>query len=409
MINNIPMAYAVTYIFGTAGTAWFMVAIGTRLLDKDVAARCKELEASMGVARRDDLRTAHERVGYRAYRLADLPEGRSMMSVLELERYLAARAHPAFVERVEHAGVHQATAPDVRLHPGDAVVLLARHELFTGMARLLGAEVSDQALLSFPIGTARITVTNKTLVGRTLGSLRDEPQARGLGLRWLKRGGVDMPIVPDLALQAGDQIELIGATEQVDVAVQWIGYGEGSGVETNIALVAAAIVLGILVGLLEWRIGSVPITLSMSGGVLLLALLTGWLRERHPRLGNVPPATQWFMQRLGLDLFIAMVGLSSSAGFFIGLQRMGLQLFLAGVVVSIVPVCVGLLLGRYVFRFHPAITLGATAGSRTEPASLAVVQDALKSGMPALGFTVPYAVANIVLATLSVLMVVLLS
>jgi putative transport protein len=204
-------------------------------------------------------------------------------------------------------------------------------------------------------------------------------------------------------------VELIGAKEQVGVAVKWLGHGEGSGMETSLTMVAAAITIGVVVGLQELRLGRVPITLSLSGGVLLLGLLTGWLRERCPRLGQVPPASQWLMERLGLDLFIAMVGLSSSAGFFIGLQRMGLQLFLAGVVVSIVPVCIGLLLGRYVFRFHPAIALGATCGARTEPASLAVVQNALQSSMPSLGFTVPYAVANITLAMLAVLMVVLLS
>jgi putative transport protein len=103
-----------------------------------------------------------------------------------------------------------------------------------------------------------------------------------------------------------------------------------------------------------------------------------------------------------------MVGVGSSAAFFIGLKQMGLQLFLAGVVVSLLPVLLGLLMGRYLFKFHPAINLGATAGARTEPASLAVVQNALKSEMPALGFTVPYAVANIMLAILSVVMVILL-
>jgi len=408
-IDNIPMAYAVTYIFGTAGTAWFMVAIGAKILDKDVAARCKELEVSMGAARQDDIRTAHERVGYRAYRLTKLPTGRSTIPVKELEYNLSAQAHPAYVVRVAHGNEHVHAAPELPLHEGDVVVIMARHEFFPDMERLLGAEVSDPELLSFPVDTKRIMVTNKKLAGRTLGDLREEPQARGLGLRWLKRGGVNMPIVPDLVLQVGDQAEIVGAKEKVDEAVAWLGYSEESGIETNIVLVTAAIAIGIVAGLMEYRLGSIPITLSLSGGVLLLGLVVGWLRERYPRLGHVPPASLWLMQRLGLDLFIAMVGLTSSAGFFIGLQRMGLQLFLAGVVVSIVPVCLGLLLGRYVFKFHPAISMGATAGARTEPASLAVVQNALKSGMPALGFTVPYAVANIVLAMLAVLMVVFLS
>lgn len=405
MLDNIPMAYAVTYIFGTAGTAWFLVALGTKMLDKDVKARCQELKASMGAARGEDVRTAYERVGYRAYRLSTLPPGGGATTVAELEKSLAAQGHLAFVVRVARGGEQHHATPEMALQLGDAVVVMARHEYLPAMERLLGPEVADRALLSFPIDTARVMVTNKALAGRTLASLREEPLARGVGLRWLKRGGVNMPIVPDLAVQRGDQMELIGVKEQVDAAGQWLGCSEGSGLETSVVMVAAAIAIGIVVGLLEVRLGGVPLALSISGGVLVLGLVVGWLRERCPRLGNVPSASLWLMQALGLDLFIAMVGLTSSAGFVVGLQRMGVQLFLAGVVVSLVPVVIALLLGRYVFRFHPVITLGATCGARTEPACLAVVQAALQSDMPALGFTVPYAVANIAFATLAVLMV----
>jgi putative transport protein len=409
MIDNIPMAYAVTYIFGTAGTAWFMVAIGTKLLDKDVGARCKELETRMGAAGGEEVRSAHERVGYRAYRLAQLPPQRRIATAAELEQYLAEQNQPAFVVRVARGSERFKAMPETPLRPDDAVVVMARHEFLPAMERLLGPEIADRELLSFPIDTVRVTVANKALAGRTLASLRGEPQARGVGLRWMKRAGVNLPILPEMSVQLGDRVELIGAKEQVEEAGKWLGHREGAGVETSVVLVAAAIAIGIVVGLLEIHWGQVPLALSVSGGVLVLGLVVGWLRERHPRLGNVPPAAQWLMERLGLDLFIAMVGLTSSAGFFVGLQRMGLQLFLAGVVVSLLPVTIGLLLGRYVFRFHPAIALGATCGSRTEPASLAVVQAALKSSMPALGFTVPYAVANIAFATLAVLTVAWLS
>ena len=202
-----------------------------------------------------------------------------------------------------------------------------------------------------------------------------------------------MPIVPDLAVQPGDQVELIGAKEQVDAAGQWLGCREGSGLETSVVLVAAAIAIGIVVGLLEVRLGGVPLALSVSGGVLVLGLVVGWLRERCPRLGNVPPASLWLMQALGLDLFIAMVGLTSSAGFVVGLQRMGVQLFLAGVVVSLVPVVVGLAAGafrvpvpsgdhpgRHVRRAHGARLPRRGAGRAPERHARAGVHRALRRG-----------------------------
>ena len=154
-LQNIPMAYAVTYLFGTAGTSWFLVTIGPRLLDKDVKARCRELEASMGGARQEELRAAHERVGYRAYRLsprlfAHAPEGALRqgrdLTVAELEQHLSEQAHPAFVVRVAQGGEPFKATPDLVLHPNDAVVVLARHDLLPDMEKLLGREIAERKL-----------------------------------------------------------------------------------------------------------------------------------------------------------------------------------------------------------------------------------------------------------------------
>jgi putative transport protein len=160
--------------------------------------------------------------------------------------------------------------------------------------------------------------------------------------------------------------------------------------------------------MLQLMVGRIPVTLGMGGGILVFGLLAGWLHSRVPRIGAIPASSVWLLQHLGIGLFIAIVGISSSAGFFIGFKEKGFQLFLAGVVVSLVPTILGLLLGRFVFKFHPVITLGATCGARTEAAALGVVQDALKSQTPALSFSVPFAVANVVLTSFTILMVSLL-
>jgi putative transport protein len=309
---------------------------------------------------------------------------------------------------VARGGEPLEASPELILQVNDVAVFKAQVAILPTLVSAVGEEVCDESLMSFPVEITRITITNRSLAGRTLGSLREEPQVRGLGLRWWKRAGIRMPLVEGQAVELGDQIEVVGIKTQVDQAVTWLGFDEAAGTERSIMLIAATIAAGMVVGLLKIQLGYVPLTLSLSGGVLLLGLLVGWVCERNPRWGHVPTASLWLMQRLGLDLFIAMVGVGSSAAFFIGLKQMGLELFLAGVVVSLLPVLLGLLMGRYLFKFHPAINLGATAGARTEPASLAVVQNALKSEMPALGFTVPYAVANIMLAILSVVMVILL-
>jgi putative transport protein len=90
--------------------------------------------------------------------------------------------------------------------------------------------------------------------------------------------------------------------------------------------------------------------------------------------GRIPGPALWVMNNVGLTIFIAVVGISAGPNFVTGLKEAGLSLLVAGVVVTTVPLIIGLLVGRYVFRFHPAITLGACAGARATTAALGAIR-----------------------------------
>ncbi|MBL8002096.1 MAG: hypothetical protein JNL05_09060 [Flavobacteriales bacterium] len=400
---NVAMAYAVTYLFGAAGTAYFLTSIGFRMLDKDVTARCREYERSLGADPAAEGRpSALQNWVVRGYRIE------RSLTVQAMEDELRARDLPVRVMRVRNAGGTQEPSPDLALRTGDEVALSMPLRAVIGVAAQVGTEVVDRALLDLPISSRTVVVTSATIVGRSLRELGERTELRGIGVRNIRRGPIAMPIGPEYVVHREDVVELVGDEATLDRVVSLVGRPAADSVSTNVPFMATAIFLGLAVGALQLVLGGVPITLGMGGGVLLLGLVAGWVRTRLPWVAPVPPASLWLLQRLGLDLFIAVVGITSSAGFFIGFKLMGMQLFLAGVVVSLLPALLGILLGRYVFKFHPAITLGATCGSRTEAAALAVVQNALKSQTPALGFTVPYAVANVVLASLTILLINLL-
>ena len=112
---------------------------------------------------------------------------------------------------------------------------------------------------------------------------------------------------------------------------------------------------------------------------------------------------------IGLNVFIAAVGISAGPGFVAGLKAQGLELFLAGIVVTTVPLVVGLLAGKYLFRMKAPIILGACAGARTTTAALGAIEAEAKSKVPALGYTVTYAVGNTLLTVWGVAVVLLMS
>ncbi|MFT3827829.1 MAG: aspartate-alanine antiporter [Chitinophagaceae bacterium] len=407
--DQIAVAYAVTYIFGTAGTAWFLSVIGPIILGGNVAEKAKELEAEMGSVGDDgeNINTAYDQVAFRAYTLstAIFQDG---MTVKALEDYMVNHHKPLYVQRLRRKGQLLPITPDTKLFQDDTIAVSGQRTQIVDAEELLGKEIIDSELLSFPIETMNIIAVKKSLIGLSLIAIRKKDLIHGVAIRKLTRAGIEIPVKARTTLEKGDILELVGAKEDLNNAVKNLGYKEQSGIETDIVYMGIGIVIGSLVGALTVKLGDIPLSISTSGGSLIAGLFFGWLRTRRPVFGNIPAPSVWLLQKLGLHVFIAIVGISSSSGFIKGLEQEGIKLFIAGVILSIVPMTLALYLARYVFKFHPAIALGACAGAHDESAALLAVQDAVDSKIPALGYTVTYAVANIVLTISGALLAIIL-
>jgi putative transport protein len=262
-----------------------------------------------------------------------------------------------------------------------------------------------------PVEGVDVYVTNKEVDGKTLAELAKLPGARGVFLRRIVRGATatDIPILADTQLQRGDIATLVGRTPDVAAGTKMLGYPDRATDVADVAFIGGAITIGALLGALVYKVGSVPLTLSTSGGVLIAGLFFGWLRSVRPTFGRIPSSTVWFMNSVGLNVFIAVVGISSGPGFVAGLQQLGFSLFLWGVAVTIVPLILAMYVGKYVFRFDDAIVLGCCSGARTTTASLGMINDRAKSQIPGLGYTVTYAVGNTLLTVWGMVLVMLLT
>lgn len=412
MINVMPVAYAVTYIFGTAGSAWLVSDIGPRLLGglDYVKKACKELEAKLGnndESEQPGFMPAARAVTFRAYEIRnDWFEGGK--TVQQVEDYLEGQGRRLFVERVRSNKGLKEVKPALKLYKGDEVVLSGRREFVIGEENWIGEEVNDVELLNFPAETLPVLVTHKDFAGQTVSQLRRNPVLHGVSIKRIKRAGISIPVLPNNAIDAGDMLDLVGMKMDVDRAAAQLGYPDRPTNQTDLIFVGLGILLGGIVGSLAIHLGGVPISLSTSGGALIAGLFFGWLRSKHPTFGRIPEPSLWVLNNMGLNMFIAVVGITSGPSFITGLKEVGVSLFFVGALATTIPLIVGLLLGRYVFKFHPAITLGCTAGSRTTTAALGAVQDAVESETPALGYTVTYAIGNTLLIIWGVVIVLLM-
>ena len=272
-------------------------------------------------------------------------------------------------------------------------------------------EVDDAELLNVPIEGVDVYVTEKAVDGKTLAELARLPEARSVFLRRITRGATatEIPILPSTTIQRGDILSIVGRTQDTTAITKRLGVPDRATDVADVAFIGWAVTLGALVGALVLKVGGVPLTLSTAGGALIAGLVFGWLRSTRPFFGRIPSSTVWFMNSVGLNIFIAIVGISAGPGFVNGLKTQGISLFLWGIVATTIPLILGMYIGKYVFRFHDAILLGAVAGARTTTASLGMVCDLARSQVPALGYTVTYAIGNTLLTIWGMVIIMLLS
>ncbi len=408
MTNRIPVAFAVTYLAGVVGAAWFLSQLAPRLMRVNLEEECRSYEQELR-GKHDTGATAGD-VQYRAYAV----EPGSVMAGRAI-RELEQRAGEArlFVERIRRGDEILDPDETTIVQAGDILAITGRRELLVATIneQALGVrEVDDQALLNIPSETLDVVVTRADIDGRTLDELAGDEAVRSVYLRQLTRAGTPVAILAGTRVHRGDVVTLVGPTRRLAQAVSRVGVPDRATEATDMVLVAFGIVVGAFIGIPALMLAGVEIGLSLSVGVLLGGLVCGWLRSRWPRFfGRIPGPTLWIFESIGLAGFVAVVGLDAGPDFVTGLRTSGPSLLLAGVVTVLLPHLVGVVVGRWVFKMQPGVLLGVCAGAGTATPALAAIQEAAKSAVPTLGYGVSYAVGNLLLALWGTVIVAMLA
>ena len=397
LVANAPLADAITYGFGDLGLILFLTWLGPKMMRADLRREAKELEQrlSAGKPGGEVFQWAHH--GLRAYRVDNEALAGSTLAALE-RRYADARLS---VRRVRRSSEPLSLHPDLTLALGDCLVLSARRGAFLEAARDIGTEIDDPDLLSVPMRSAAVVVTNRNVHGTTLGDLAQDPEGRGVYLESVRRGTELIPRESWTVLQRGDILRITGAPDDVERAGHYIGFVERDLSKTDLAFLAGGVCAGILLGMLKLNVAGMALGLGTAGSILVVGLVGGWARSRYPVFGLIPEPAQRLLMDIGLTVFIAVVGLhagphaveayrTSGASFFA-------SIFVAGMIVTVVPLAVGAIVARRVLKLNPLMALGGLAGAQTCTPGLTALREASGSNIGSLAYTVPYAIGNILL------------
>ena len=284
--------------------------------------------------------------------------------------------------------------------------------MIVAAAPVIGPEIEGEHVMrSVPGEVVEVYVTVRHLHGRTLKEIVDElgDATNGVFLRALTRRGQEVPVTPNTRIYVGDVMTLVALNRDLKRLVPKVGQLIRASDRTDIAFLAMGLGVGLLVGLLSFSIGPIPLTLGGGGGALVAGLVCGWIRSQRPTMGAFPPAAQQSLMDFGLGGFIAAIGLASGPAALAAIQAHGLTLFGAGVVVTLTPLIVGTLFAHRVLRMNPVVICGALAGAMTVDAAVTTTCEVAESQTPVLGVAVPYAVANVMLTVLGPIIVGLMS
>ena len=291
MLDGMPVAYAVTYIFGTVGSAILLAQIGPKLLGIDLFAACKAYEERQGTtAQMGGAGSGWHRWELRAFRVAigGLAVGKT---AAEAESLVSGAR--VFVQRIRRDGRIEDATADAVLQAGDIVAVAGPREVLVEVLGQAAQEVEDAELLNVPIEGVDVYVTSKAVDGKTLLDLASQPSARGVFLRRIVRGATAtvLPILPGTKIQRGDILTIVGRQQDTSAAVKMLGVADRPSDVADVAFIGGAIALGALIGALVFKVGGAPLTLSTAGGALISGLVFGWLRSVKPTFGRIPSST----------------------------------------------------------------------------------------------------------------------
>lgn len=399
MQTNVAVGYAVCYIFGSLGpiimVSWFL----PRVMKWDIRAEAIKLAAQLSGSRGELDPGQFNAANPIATRLFEVSTESNIvgLSTLAIDRKLS----DASVEAIYRDGKTLDFTDTTVIALGDRVAVTGQIAQLQTASALFGKEVTPPSGLLLVQENREIILTNRALDGRTIGEIHDHANVEtrhGVFLTAVKRMGLDLPILEKLALKRGDELHLTGSSADLNRVQGRIGYKITAAAVTDFIFFGIGMLLGLLLGMIQFKIWGIPISIGSGGGCLLSGLLFGWLRSVHPSFAALPQGASNFLRDFGLAVFVGIVGISAGPQALVAIKHYGMTLFFLGVGVTLIPQIVTFFFSFYVLRIqNPIEALACVAGGRSANPAFAALLEKAGNATPVVSFTVTYAVANVFL------------
>jgi putative transport protein len=378
--SQVAVAYGLAYPFGVVGVVIF-VQLLPRVLRIDLNELGRKLQTGEGESR-EIVRVLVEVVNpaVTGRKLSDLP--------------FIAESNCQVSRQLKGNRLVPVTA-DFQLEAGQHVLLVGRSFRVERLLPLLGNR-SDKTdyIMDTEHERSQVIVTSRQVVGRSVGDLR---LLADFGVTVSRITRYDVEFVPDLedTIEYGDALNVVGEPANLHRFAEHAGHRARAFDETDIISLGLGVIVGVLLGMVEFRLGGQTVKLGLAGGPLLVGLVLGHLGQVGRLRGHLPRASRLLLQEIGLVFFLAAAGLEAGAGIVDVVRESGLTLCAVAIMLSFVSLLSGTLIALFVFKMNLLQLIGAVCGGMSSTPALGVITSSVDSDIPMISYAASYPVALI--------------
>ena len=297
------------------------------------------------------------------------------------------------VSRILHDGHVSIPNRDTVFHVGDQMYIVCAEADYEAIVAFIGPVIKvDWEQQDQPLVSKRVLVTNSKINGKSFGQMHFS-SVYGVNVTRVTRHGMDIFASPNLPLQVGDRIMVVGPQDDVDRVANMMGNSIKRLDAPNIATIFVGIIIGIIFGSLPFIPGMPLMKLGIAGGPLIIAILIGRYGYKMKLVTYTTTSANMMLREIGLVLFLASVGIKAGANFFDTVMTGdGLLYVLTGFLITIIPILIiGPIARRMKFNYFTIA--GMLAGTYTDPPALAYANSICSKEAPAVGYSTVYPLA----------------
>jgi putative transport protein len=382
---EIALGYAVAYPLGVIGCILALLALKYLL---HINTRKEEAEAEQGLGHLQELTVRPVSVEIRN----EAVDGKTIKEIKPL-------LNRAFViSRIRHRDSEnevELVNADTVLHLQDQILFISNPKDMEAIIAFFGRQISAEWEQDKKLISRRILITKPELNGKSLAQLKIRNNF-GASITRINRSGVDLVATPHLQLQMGDRVTIVGSELAVSHTEKVLGNSLKRLNHPNLIPIFLGIALGCILGSLPFMFSGIPqpVKLGLAGGPLIVSILISRFGPQYKLITYTTMSANLMIREIGISLFLACVGLGAGKGFVDTIIHEGGYVWIAyGAIITIVPLLVGGLIGRYAWKLNYYTLIGVLSGTNTNPPALAYSSELTSCDAPAVGYATVYPLA----------------